>query len=314
MKILVTGGAGFIGSHTVDLLVQHGHQVVIVDNLSTGINIHPKADFYLIDICSPKMAELFLEKKPDYVIHLAAQVSVQQSLTDPCKDAKNNILGTINILENCVKFRVRKVIYASSAAVYGEPQSVIIDEDHNTCPISFYGLSKLTCEQYFKLYNYQYGINYTILRYSNVYGMGQQPSAEAGVISIFLDNLMHGQIPIIYGNGKQTRDFIFVKDVARANMVALYHGDCEIFNVSCNVSTAVNELLGKISKILQMEIKPFYKAKKEGAIMHSRLNNSKVKSLLHWKPEHQLDEGLLQTIAYEYAKIPKLNKKVSVIL
>lgn len=313
MRILVTGGAGFIGSHTVDLLVRHGHQVVVADNLSTGNNIHPKADFNLIDICSPKIAELFLEKKPEYVIHLAAQVSIQLSLNDPYKDAKNNILGTINILENCVKTHVKKVIYASSAAVYGEPQKMIIDENHNTCPLSFYGLSKLACEQYLKLYALQYGTKYTILRYSNVYGMGQQPSAEAGVISIFLDNLMHGQIPIIYGDGQQTRDFIFVKDVARANVAALCHGDYEVFNVSCNIPTAVNELLVKIGKILQMEIKPFYGAKREGAIMHSRLNNSKIISMLFWKPEHELDKGLRQTIAYEYAKIPKLDKKASVM-
>lgn len=296
MKILVTGGSGFIGSHTVELLLNQGYKVINVDSLKSGSIVHPKAHFYKVNICSPQLAEVFEIEKPQYVIHLAAQISVQESFSNPFMDAENNILGTINLLQKCVAFKVKKIVYASSAAVYGEPQQKEIDEMHSTIPLSFYGLSKLVSEYYIQQYAKHYGINFTILRYSNVYGMGQEESGEGGVITKFIGCLLQNHTPVIYGDGKQTRDFIFVKDVAAANLAALYNGDFATLNISCSFPTTINQLFKQIAAIFEKDVYPLYQPGQTGDIRHSVLNNRQAKSILNWKPIYNLYEGLTQTV------------------
>ena len=245
MRILVSGGAGFIGSHIVDRLIELKHHVCIVDNLFTGKedNINNEATFYKCDITEmEKLKIIFKVEKPEVVIHHAAQIDIQTSLKNPALDAKINIIGTINILECCREFGVRKIIYPSSAAVYGKPKYLPVKENHEVNPISFYGISKHTPEHYIKAYSQLYGIKYIIFRYANVYGERQDPKGEGGVVSIFVDKLLNNETPFIFGNGEQTRDFIYVKDIAEANILALYKGDNEIMNISSNKATTVNEL------------------------------------------------------------------------
>lgn len=231
MKVLVTGGAGFIGSHVVDCLIESGHETVVVDNLATGkaSHVHPKAKLYVTDIRSKELKEIVETEKPRVVIHQAAQVSVKRSVDEPLWDAEINILGTLNLLECCRAANVEKLIYASSAAVYGDPVYVGVDERHLIQPLSLYGVSKYTPELYIKVYHHLYGLNYTILRYANVYGPRQDSEGEGGVVSIFIDKLLKGEQPIIYGDGEQTRDFVYVTDVAQANVMALTRGDGGVF-------------------------------------------------------------------------------------
>lgn len=296
LKVLVTGGAGFIGSHTVDLMLQKGVQVVIVDNLRTGKIINKAAKFYQVDICSGDLGQIFEIERPEFVIHLAAQVSVNESLTDPWTDAQINILGLINLLNNCIQYDIKKIIFASSAAVYGKPIVSVVEEEHQTVPISFYGLSKLTAESYIKMYAKLYGLKYAILRYANVYGTNQLLSGEGGVVAIFIDTLLKNKTPVIFGTGEQTRDFIYVKDVARANFLVLTNGDNEIINISTNTATTINELLLVIQSIFKKEISPTYRPPKEGDIFYSVLSNTKAKNLLKWETGCLLEEGLEKVI------------------
>ncbi|HCD08834.1 MAG TPA: UDP-glucose 4-epimerase [Thermoanaerobacter sp.] len=304
MKVLVTGGAGFIGSHVVDLLIENGYEVIIVDNFSTGKEefINKKAIFYKKDITDENLCEIFKKEKPDYVIHQAAQIEVQKSIDNPVFDAKVNILGTVYLLECCRKSGVKKVIYASSAAVYGNPEYLPIDEKHKVNPISYYGISKHTPEHYFEVYRQLYGLKYTILRYANVYGIRQDPKGEGGVISIFIDKMLKGERPIIFGDGNQTRDFVYVKDVAKANLLALERGDNEVVNISTNKPTSINELVEIMNKIMNTSLKPIYAEPRKGDIIHSYLDNKKALDVLGWKPEYSLEEGLRETIEYYRVK------------
>ncbi|UZQ83672.1 SDR family oxidoreductase [Thermoanaerobacter sp. RKWS2] len=305
MKVLVTGGAGFIGSNIVDLLIENGHEVVIVDNLSTGKEefINKKAIFYKKDITDDDLYEIFEKEKPDYVIHQSAQIDVQKSIDNPVFDAKVNILGTVNLLKCCRKSGVKKVIYASSAAVYGNPEYLPIDEVHKINPISYYGISKHTPEHYFEVYRQLYGLKYTILRYANVYGIRQDPKGEGGVISIFIDKMLKGERPIIFGDGKQTRDFVYVKDVAKANLLALERGDNEVVNISTNKPTSINELVEMMNKIMNTSLEPIYTEPRKGDIVHSYLDNKKALDVFGWKPEYSLEEGLKETIEYYKGEI-----------
>ncbi|AFK85625.1 MULTISPECIES: SDR family oxidoreductase [Thermoanaerobacterium] len=300
MNILVTGGAGFIGSNIVDLLIDNGYDVAVVDNLSTGKkeNINKKARFYNIDITDDDLYKVFEYEKIDIVIHHAAQIDIQRSINDPVFDAKVNIIGTINLLECCRKYDVKKIVYASSAAVYGDPEYLGVDEKHRVNPISYYGISKHTPEHYIKVYNELYGLKYTILRYANVYGIRQDPKGEGGVISIFIDKMLSGKNPVIFGDGNQTRDFIYVKDVAKANLLALEKGDNEIINISTNRSTTINELVEIMNKFMEKPLKPIYKEPRKGDILHSYLDNKKAKDVLRWKPDYSLEDGLKETIKY----------------
>lgn len=300
MKVLVTGGAGFVASHIVDLLIEKGIKVVVVDNLSTGNvnNLNPSATFYNMDITDPGVEDIFLTEQPTHVIHHAAQIDVQKSLRDPVYDAKVNILGSIQLFQLCVKHRIEKVIYASSAAVYGTPEFLGINENHPINPMSFYGVSKHTPEFYLKVFNQLDGLQYTVLRYSNVYGYRQDAKGEGGVIAIFTDKILSNSSPYIFGDGEQTRDFVYVKDVARANFLALTNGDLETINISCNKHTSVNDLFYIINKIVGTTIKPIYAPARMGEIQHSYMDNKKAEEVLAWYPEYSLLDGLQEMIKY----------------
>lgn len=298
MKVLVTGGAGFIGSHIVDKLIKMNYEVVVVDNLSTGNknNLNSNALFYRMDITDNKLNDIFLNEKPQYVIHLAAQVSVPYSLKNPLLDCRSNIIGTLNLLECCKNNNVEKLIYSSSAAVYGEPQYLPVDELHPVFPQSNYGISKHAAEMYIKGYSGIYGLNYIILRYSNVYGPRQESKSEGGVIAIFTENILGNKPLVILGSGEQTRDFIFVNDVADANIAALTTAENQIINISTNTSTSINSLIKVCENILGNKINPNYSEGLPGDIFTSVLDNTKAKQLLGWYPKHSLVDGLKETL------------------
>ncbi|ENN96339.1 NAD-dependent epimerase/dehydratase [Methanocaldococcus villosus KIN24-T80] len=302
--ILITGGAGFIGSHVVDLFVNNGYDVIILDNLKTGNlnNVNEKAKFIKGDI-----RDKINLRDIEVVIHQAAQINVRYSVEDPKYDADVNILGTINLLEAIRKYEIEKIIYASSGgAVYGEPKYLPVDENHPISPISPYGLSKYVGEEYIKLYNRLYGIEFVILRYGNVYGERQDPKGEAGVISIFIDKMLRGERPVIFGNGKQTRDFVYVKDVAKANLLAMKWKN-EIVNIGSGKETSVNELYKIISEELKFKEKPIYDKPREGEVYRIYLNIDKAKSL-GWEPETGLKEGIRKVINWMRGSYDKLNK------
>lgn len=302
MKILVTGGAGFIGSHIVDKLLIHGHDVVVIDDFSSGNRENVEMNnirCYEQSILSSSVEEIFSTEKPDVVIHQAAQTSVQYSMNFPIIDAEVNVLGTLKMLEYCRKYEVGKFIFASSAAVYGEPQYLSIDEKHPLNPTSCYGMSKKAAEDYIRLYGNQYGLNYTILRYSNVYGPRQTSTGEAGVVTIFIDKFLNGHSPIIYGNGKQTRDFIYVEDVANANISALTRGNGELFNISTNQSISLLELLGNMDRLSGDQIKEAqFEPARKGDIQDSALSNILSRDKLDWEPLTKIREGLAHTVEF----------------
>lgn len=300
MKVLVTGGAGFIASHIVDLLVELGHEVAILDNFSTGReeNVNARVEVYKVDILDDRTQEVFLKFKPEIVIHHAAQIDIQSSIKAPAFDANVNVIGTIKLLESCKASGVRKFIYASSAAVYGNPQYLPVNESHPIRPLSYYGISKHTPEHYLEVFSQQNDFDYTILRYANVYGIRQDPKGEGGVISIFIDKLFSNSQPVIFGDGEQTRDFIYVKDIARANISALNYGSKGIYNISCNHQTSVNDLLRMISSMSNIEINPSYREVRVGDILHSYLDNSAAMKDLKWEPHYTLRNGLRETCNY----------------
>jgi len=303
MEVLVTGGAGFIGSNIVDGLIEAGHQVIVVDNLSTGKkeNLNEQAEFYNLDLRDQELKEVFKENEISHVIHHAAQIDVQHSIQDPLSDAQNNILGTINLLESCRAYNVKKIIYASSAAVYGEPDYLPVDEDHPIKAMSPYGISKHTPEHYIKIYNDLYNLKYTIFRYANVYGPRQDPKGEGGVVSIFVDKMLAEERPVIFGDGQQTRDFVHVYDIVKANLLALDNGDNILVNISTQSRDSVNDLVDHLNQILPYDIKAIYQEARKGDILHSTLANGKAKEQLGWTPDYDFKTGLEQTVGY-YSK------------
>lgn len=300
MKVLVTGGAGFIGSHTVDKLIAQGAKVVVVDNLSTGKeeNLNPAAEFVKLDISVEQLNQVFASYAPEYVIHLAAQVSVARSTDDPVLDSKTNIVGSVNVLENCRSFGVKKIVYASSAAVYGNPDEVVISETTPVDPSSFYGVSKLTPENYFKVFNNLYGLGYTILRYANIYGPRQDALGEGGVISIFATRILAGQSPTVFGDGEQTRDFVYVGDVADANVKALTGGGQMVLNVGTGSRISINELFAMMKEIAGAGLSPQYAEARPGDVRHSCLDNVRIIENLNWQPQVSLKEGLANTLEF----------------
>ncbi len=301
MKILVTGGAGFIGSHVVDAYVAEGHDVIVVDNLSSGKreNVHPAARLVEMDIGEPNLLDLFLAERPDVVNHHAANPSVVTSLRQPLFDATQNILGTLNLLEAARRAGVAKFIYSSSGgAMYGHPRYLPVDETHPVNPVSPYGLSKYTGERYVSLYGTAYGLRWTSLRYANVYGPRQDLCGEAGVVAIFCQNLVDGVAPEIHGDGEQTRDFVYVDDCARANVLALEGGDGQAYNVGTGVNTSIRMLLCTLMEVTGRIVEPRHGPPRPGDVRHSRLDCTKIKQELGWQAEIDLAEGLERTWSY----------------
>ncbi len=300
MSILVTGGAGFIGSNMVDALIDRGEKVIIVDNLSTGFkeNVNKKAEFYNIDLTDRKLFDIFENHKIEKVVHLGAQIDVNRSVYDPIYDSHVNIQGSINLFQACVKNDVKKVVYASSAAVYGEPNYLPINEKHPIKAMSPYGVSKHTPEHYLKYFNNEYDLDYTVLRYSNAYGPRQSAAGEGGVVAIFIDKMLEDKRPVIYGDGDQTRDFIHVYDIIEANLKALNTSNHKTLNVSTRSETTVNKLVKLINEELNKKLEPIYKERREGDIRHSILDNSKALDYLDWEPKYEIEEGIKQTVKY----------------
>lgn len=301
MKFLVTGGAGFIGSNVVDGLIEAGYEVVVVDNLITGKreNVNPRAKFYKVDITSPDLEEVFERERPDYVNHHAAQMNVRKSVDDPMYDAEVNVLGSVNLLELCRRYEVKKVIYASTGgAVYGEPQYLPVDEGHPINPLSPYGVTKHTVEHYLYFYGANYGLRYTILRYPNIYGPRQDPHGEAGVVAIFTEKMLRNERPTIFGDGTQTRDYVYVGDVVTANLLAIDKGDGEIYNVGTGVETSVNELFELLKEAIGVDLEPIYGERRLGEVYRIAITNDKIYRDFGWKPQTTLKEGLHKTIEY----------------
>ena len=301
MKVLITGGAGFIGSHVVDAYYAAGHAVVVVDDLSTGreANINPAATFYQMDIREPQLADIFEKERPDYVNHLAAQVDVRRSVAEPIFDADVNILGSINLLECIRKFPIRHLIYVSTGgAVYGEPEYLPCDEGHPIRPICQYGASKYIVEKYLHMYRLNHGVNYAVLRYPNVYGPRQDPHGEAGVVAIFVGRMLAGEQVIIHGDGEQQRDYVYVGDCVQANLLISRAEMDGTFNVGSGRGTSVNELFQELREITSYGQEPVYGPPKLGETRHIYLSAEKARSELGWQQTKSLRQGLEATVNF----------------
>ena len=302
MKILVTGGAGFIGSHVVDTFITHGHEVVIVDDLSTGrrSNLNPAATFYQVDIRSPEMAEVFEKEKPQVVDHHAAQMDVRRSVEDPLFDADVNVLGSLKLIELARKYEVGRFIYISTGgAVYGEPEYLPCDEAHPINPICPYGASKHTVEHYLYMYHALYSLDYVVLRYPNVYGPRQDPHGEAGVVAIFTGQMLQGDQVRINGDGEQERDFVYVADCARANLLALTTENANtIYNLGEGKPTTVNQVYKELKNATGYQLSAVHGPAKAGETRRIYLEASKAAQALAWQPTVSLGEGLAETVAY----------------
>lgn len=301
MKVLVTGGAGFIGSHTVDAFLENGFDVVIVDDLSTGraSNLNPKATFYQVDIRSPELGEVFEKEKPDFISHHAAQIDVRRSVAEPVLDADINVLGSIKLLEYARQHGVKRFVYISTGgAVYGEPEYLPCDEDHPINPICQYGASKHAVEHYLYLYHDIYGLDYTVLRYPNVYGPRQDPHGEAGVVAIFTGQMLDDEQVKIYGDGLQERDFVYVADCARANVLAVQKEVNGIYNLGSGEATNINQIADMLGEITNYGREPIHAPAKLGETRRIYLTAEKAKREMGWEPTVALLEGLSRTVDY----------------
>ena len=302
MKILVTGGAGFIGSHVVDTFIANGHEVVVVDDLSTGrrSNLNPAATFYQIDIRSDQLGEVFEKEKPQVVDHHAAQMDVRRSVVDPLFDAEVNVLGSIKLIELARQHNVERFIYISTGgAVYGEPEYLPCDENHPINPICPYGASKHTVEHYLYMYHELYDLDYVVLRYPNVYGPRQDPHGEAGVVAIFTGLMLNGEPVIINGDGDQERDFVFVGDCARGNLLALTTENSNtIFNLGEGKPTTVNDVYRELKQITDYPLSADHGPAKVGETRRIYLDANKAAEKLNWQPSIGLNEGLTETVEY----------------
>ncbi len=301
MKILITGGAGFIGSHLVDRLISEGHKVVIVDNLSTGKkeNLNKKAKFYKIDIRSPKIDQVFKKEKPEIVFHLAAQIDVRKSVEDPTEDAKINIVGSLNVLENCRKCKIKKIIFTSTGgAIYGEAKMVPTPETYSEYPLSPYGIEKLAIDKYLNYYRQVFGLPFISLRFANIYGPRQNSKGEAGVVAIFCNKMLSGEQPIINGDGKQKRDFVFVGDVIQAAVLAMGSKRVGIYNIGTAKETNINIIFRELKKLTGSDCKEIHVPAKPGEQRRSCLDYLKAKKELSWQPKHDLKKGLKETVGW----------------
>jgi len=306
-KILVTGGAGFIGSHIVDRLVDEGYKVFVIDNLSTGKkeNLNLKAKFYKTDIQSSKISQIFDKEKPNIIFHLAAQTDIRKSVKEPMTDAKMNILGSLNLIQNFNRInstpklkKSAKFIFSSTAAIYGDTKVIPTPETHAELPLSPYGIAKLTIEKYLNYYFKIFGLSFVALRYGNVYGPRQNSKGEAGVIAIFCDKMPQNKQPIINGDGMQTRDYVFVKDVVEANMTVFKGNITGVFNIGTSKQVSVNTIFKKIQKFIKSDYKEKHGPGLAGEQKRSCLSYKKAKKTFNWEPKYSLEKGLKQTVEW----------------
>jgi UDP-glucose 4-epimerase len=299
MKILVTGGAGFIGSHVVDTFLAAGHEVAVVDNLSTGNRawVNPRAKLHAVDLRSGRLAEVFAAERPEVVAHLAAQAAVSRSVTDPVFDASVNVGGGLNLLDCCRRFGVHRMIYSSSGgAGYGDTDVLPTPETHPSLPMSPYGITKVAMELYVGAWTQIFGMSGISLRYANIYGPRQNHQGEAGVVAIFCHRLLTDQAPVINGDGGQTRDFVYVGDVARANLLALERSDATGgINIATGIETSVNDIYAGIKSAAGSSVAAQYGPARPGEQRRSCLDPKLAERILGWRPTVTLDEGLTRT-------------------
>ena len=301
MKVLITGGAGFIGSHIADIFVDNGWDVLVADNLSSGNpnNLNPAAEFFELDICEPEITVLLARHKPEIVVHAAAQISVARSVREPAVDARQNITGPLDMLMACVEAGVKKVIFSSSGGtVYGEVPGDPATEGLPFNPLSPYGISKMAFEYYLEFFRAQYGLYYTTLRYGNVYGPRQDPHGEAGVVAIFAKAMISGKTPTINGDGRFYRDYVYVRDVARANLLSVDRGHNRAFNIGTGTATDVNEIARLVAAGVGFGGPANNGTARPGDLIRSVLDNSLASAELGWSPEYTLEQGMKLTADY----------------
>jgi UDP-glucose 4-epimerase len=306
VRILVTGGAGFIGSNVADRFIELGHEVAILDDFSSGQRafVHAQARLYEIDLLDAAAVDRCVaEFRPEVVDHHAAQIDVRRSVTDPVLDATTNILGGLRLLESCTRHGVRKFVYASTGgALYGEGRELPATEAHPVNPESPYGVSKHTLEHYLYLWKLLHGLDYTVLRYPNVYGPRQNPHGEAGVNAIFIGLMLEGERPRIFGDGEQVRDYLYVGDVVEANVLALERGSGAMVNLGTGVGTSVNDIFRELKSVLAFPGEPVYEAERPGEVRRIYLDASLAARVLGWSPSVPFREGLSRTVEWSRAQ------------
>ena len=310
--VLVTGGAGFIGSHVVNRFIQEGYDVVVVDDLSTGRReyVNPQATFYQMDITDPALGDVLAKEQPRLVSHQAAQISIPASLREPIHDAQVNIMGSLNLLEACRAVDVGKIVFASSGgAVYGKPDYLPCDEKHPLRPLAPYSSAKAAIESYLFTYSHSFGLPFTILRYANVYGPRQDPYGEAGVVAIFTLAILEGRSPVIFGSGEQERDFVYVADVAEANLLALQRDAGGVYNIGSGIGTSVNRIFALTKNILPFKSDAQYAPPRAGEVFKIHLDCSLAERELGWRPRITLEDGLARTVDYFRSLIQDNNSK-----
>jgi UDP-glucose 4-epimerase len=302
MKIFVTGGAGFIASHVAEGYLRAGHAVVIIDDLSTGKeeNLPAEAKFFPCDITdTARTEEIFASERPELINHHAAQMDVRRSVREPLFDARVNILGALGLLELAAKYKVGKFLYASTGgASYGQVSTVPVDECHSTAPICHYGVSKLTLERYLFLYKYLYGLDYTVMRYPNVYGPRQNPYGEAGVVAIFAQQMLRGERPTIFGDGSKTRDYVFIEDVVKANLALLAKGSGEILNLGWGKPVSDYRVFELVRGATGYQGDPKYAPVRPGEVAHIALEARRAREVAGWAPHVSLEDGIARTVAF----------------
>jgi len=306
MRILISGGAGFIGSHVTDAFVAAGHHVSVIDDLSSGRreNLNPQATFYHLDVQDPGVAEVMRRERPEVLCHHAAQMDVRRSVADPVFDAKVNLVGLLNLMEHGRVNGLQRVLFASTGgAIYGEQDVYPAPETHKTEPISPYGVAKLATERYLFFYSVAYGISYAALRYANVYGPRQNPHGEAGVVAIFAEKLLRGEPPVINGDGKQTRDYVYVGDLVRANLAALTSDFTGAVNLGTGIETDVNAIFQHLRTLSGSTAPEQHGPAKPGEQRRSVIDNSLAQRVLGWRPEVSLQDGLRETLAFFRARL-----------
>lgn len=306
MRILVTGGAGFIASHVTDALIAAGHQVSVIDDLSSGKreNLNPKASFYQLDVQDAGVADVMKREQPEVLCHHAAQMDVRRSVADPVFDAKVNLVGLLNLMEHGRQHGLRRVMFSSTGgAIYGEQDVFPAPETHKTEPLSPYGVAKLASERYLFFYSATYGISYAALRYANVYGPRQNPHGEAGVVAIFAEKLLRGEQPIINGTGLQTRDYVYVGDLVRANLAALASNFTGAVNLGTGIETDVNTIFRHLRTLCGSNAPEQHGPAQPGEQMRSVIDNGLAQRVLGWRPETSLEDGLRETVAFFRARL-----------